>query len=294
SITFKLQSGAIGQKVTAAVYFTDGNKLPAAEVPLSTTDTLVISSTAQTWYTLPIAGSPLYLPPGNYLVGVKEVNGSTPIGMTFSTTDFVPNSSYIFAEGFGWTKSEDFWVGEFIYLIRANFGVSSPLLSTSICSVDASCSSCCDGEATVMASGGVLPYSYQWNDSLLQITPTATGLCPGDYMVIVTDSIGNVDTAYVTINGPVGINGSITDNGIKLYPDPTPGMINIEFSAEEIKVASISVYNIIGTKVYEITPGSNAKKNHYTIELSNQPDGAYFVQIQTADRVITKKIILNK
>ncbi|MBN4051407.1 SprB repeat-containing protein, partial [bacterium AH-315-M05] len=45
-----------------------------------------------------------------------------------------------------------------------------------------------DGTAIVSATGGILPYTYLWNDSLGQTTTTATGLPAGSYVVIVTDS----------------------------------------------------------------------------------------------------------
>jgi gliding motility-associated-like protein len=59
-------------------------------------------------------------------------------------------------------------------------------LSTS--QVDNVCFGECLGTATVtMNSGGTPPYSYQWDDPLLQTTPTAITLCAGNYTVTVTD-----------------------------------------------------------------------------------------------------------
>jgi len=65
--------------------------------------------------------------------------------------------------------------------------------------------STCNGTATVTVSGGTAPYTYSWNDSQLQNTPTATGLCEGVYEVVVADAIGNSSTFSVTIvnNVPV-------------------------------------------------------------------------------------------
>ena len=51
--------------------------------------------------------------------------------------------------------------------------------------------SACNGTATVNVNGGTPPYTYAWNDSLMQSTQTATGLCGGNYCVTVTDTIGN-------------------------------------------------------------------------------------------------------
>ncbi|MBN4062355.1 SprB repeat-containing protein, partial [Bacteroidales bacterium AH-315-I05] len=45
-----------------------------------------------------------------------------------------------------------------------------------------------DGQVTVTVSGGVLPYTYEWDDDSLQTTSTATGLSTGVYTVFVSDT----------------------------------------------------------------------------------------------------------
>ncbi len=71
------------------------------------------------------------------------------------------------------------------------------LLITS--AVDASCAAGSGGEATVSVMGGTTPYSYSWNTSPVQTTATATGLRPGTYTVLVTDSNDCVKTADVVV-----------------------------------------------------------------------------------------------
>jgi len=56
--------------------------------------------------------------------------------------------------------------------------------------INASCSGICDGIATVIASSGIAPFTYLWNDIDTQLTATATGLCAGVYSVTVTDASG--------------------------------------------------------------------------------------------------------
>ena len=48
----------------------------------------------------------------------------------------------------------------------------------------------CNGTVSVAVSGGTPPYKYLWNDTKLQTTATASGLCAGTYRVVVTDAIG--------------------------------------------------------------------------------------------------------
>ncbi|MEA3448098.1 MAG: hypothetical protein U9Q98_06570, partial [Bacteroidota bacterium] len=57
----------------------------------------------------------------------------------------------------------------------------------------------CNGEATVNVTGGTLPYSYEWDDSMSQLTETATGLCGGTYCVTVTDADNTTASACVDV-----------------------------------------------------------------------------------------------
>jgi FG-GAP-like repeat/Secretion system C-terminal sorting domain/SprB repeat len=56
-----------------------------------------------------------------------------------------------------------------------------------------------DGEAIATIVSGVSPYTFQWNDPLMQSDSIADNLPKGNYQVIVTDSLGCIDTSYVSI-----------------------------------------------------------------------------------------------
>jgi len=68
----------------------------------------------------------------------------------------------------------------------------------------------CTGDATVAGSGGTAPYNYSWNDPAMQSTAMATGLCAGNFVVNVTDSVGCVDSTNVSISDLGGVSSSIS------------------------------------------------------------------------------------
>lgn len=67
---------------------------------------------------------------------------------------------------------------------------------------NALCNNQCNGSVTVSGSGGTAPYTYSWNTSPVQNTPTAANLCAGSYTVTVTDATGCQTTQTVTITQP--------------------------------------------------------------------------------------------
>lgn len=84
-------------------------------------------------------------------------------------------------------------------------GVSASLQSVS----NMSCNNTCNGSATMTGTGGAGPYTYSWNTFPVQITPTASNLCAGNYMGIITDNNGCSDTVQATITAPLPVALSI-------------------------------------------------------------------------------------
>ena len=67
-------------------------------------------------------------------------------------------------------------------------------------STNATCSTCADGTANVIAHGGTAPYHYTWYTSPLQSTDSISGLAHGTYHVCVTDANGCTACDSSTVN----------------------------------------------------------------------------------------------
>jgi hypothetical protein len=80
---------------------------------------------------------------------------------------------------------------------------------------------------------------------------------------------------------------------ISVYPNPTSGNLNIAVNSAGNTTAEISIYNIIGTAVYDKTLSAGEKKN-ILLDLSAQASGIYILKIKTPEGVGTKKIVINK
>jgi hypothetical protein len=67
-----------------------------------------------------------------------------------------------------------------------------------------------------------------------------------------------------------------------VYPNPTNGKVRIE--AENIQ--NISVFNSLGAKIFEAPMNGNA----FEYDFSHQATGAYFIKVETAKGVETKRV----
>ena len=86
------------------------------------------------------------------------------------------------------------------------------LVSGSITKTDISCNGGSNGSIFLTPSGGVLPYTFEWNDGMK--TQNRTGLAPGVYTVTIKDVNGCTGVTSVTIAEPtalVATAGTITN-----------------------------------------------------------------------------------
>ena len=74
---------------------------------------------------------------------------------------------------------------------------------------------------------------------------------------------------------------------MSIYPNPTNGMLNIT-SNEEID--SVEIFNSVGTAVISSTVAGNSS----SIDMSNLPNGMYFVRVYTANGIETVKVVLER
>ncbi|MEO8587785.1 MAG: gliding motility-associated C-terminal domain-containing protein [Flavobacteriales bacterium] len=95
-----------------------------------------------------------------------------------------------------------------------------PLIATPT-QTNVTCGTLCDGTASVLVSGGTMPYTYVWTPAppAGQGTPNISGLCAGAYSVLITDANGCTLTVPFTITSPAPILVSL-----QVLPASCPGV----------------------------------------------------------------------
>lgn len=80
----------------------------------------------------------------------------------------------------------------------------------------------------------------------------------------------------------LGVENRLADK-VKLYPNPTTGLLNIS----GFESADVAVYSSTGALV-----GEYKDFNGTSIDISGMPNGIYFINIQTEEDVVTKRVTL--
>lgn len=93
------------------------------------------------------------------------------------------------------------------------------------------------------------------------------------------------DDLGFTINWPQAINEfSKNELGLKVFPNPSFGTVNLEWNNAEI--ATVTIVDLIGKTIV-----NTSAKEHFVI--NDLPKGMYFVNVRNQFGAATKKLILN-
>jgi len=142
---------------------------------------------------------------------------------------------------------------------------------------------------TVTATTGTAPYTYEWNtgETTQSIIPDSSGT----YYCIVTDANGCQDWSNQYVYTSTSIS-ELNSNKMLVYPNPTNGILNIEFNNFDNIYTSLSIVNILGDEVYKEQLENTSIKYSNQLDLSEYSNGIYFVKFSSIEKVITKKLIL--
>ena len=142
-------------------------------------------------------------------------------------------------------------------------------------------------------------YTYLWSPSswlsdTTTSSPSATPNNTTNYIVTVTDSISGIsktDTIFVTVDICTSIPDTKKLYNLKIYPNPTDGLIYIESSLKIKENATINLMSVEGKLVYSKLLLKDL--NSWNIDLSHLNKGVYLLHFNYNNQKSIKKIILN-
>ena len=151
--------------------------------------------------------------------------------------------------------------------------------------------SICNGLTDTLTANGAT--TYTWN---IGATTNSVSVSPANitiYTVTGTDiNTGCVNTAtqtiYVTNCTAAGIQEiAVINDGFKVYPNPANEMLTVAGLA---KNSMLYINDMLGNKIKEV----NVESELTNIDISNLNNGMYFLNVQTASHILTKKIIIQR
>ena len=92
---------------------------------------------------------------------------------------------------------------------------------------------------------------------------------------------------YISV-GNVNVKDQGLDKALRLYPNPTSGLVNVTWNGDMTGELTLSVFNILGKELSE----TKMQARSTTVDLGNQPDGLYILKVQAGEKIITKKLAL--
>ena len=170
--------------------------------------------------------------------------GDTATFINASTTSqgTITNSSWAFGDGYlsSETNPKHYYQNPGTYQVSLevtnSFGctasstvpinIHTPPTST-VSTTDVLCHGGHSGTATVEASGGTAPYSYQWNNGYN--TAQISNLAAGQYSVTINDANSCESTNLATISEPTPLTSSVITSNVSCY-GMNDGMIDISVS----------------------------------------------------------------
>ncbi|MBD3332067.1 T9SS type A sorting domain-containing protein [candidate division GN15 bacterium] len=202
-------------------------------------------------------------------------------------------------------------VADLVYLIRVIRGDANPYVKVSPVSteytVNGSIVSVDDamGAAHIVVSGNAAPelladgmemkFNYDGQNTQVLVYSMDLNTFQGEFL----NAGGNV--VSIEFGSPAG--GTVTAKGTTVpntyelaqnYPNPFNPTTTIEFSLEQASQYTLSIYNVTGQKVHEVSDMGNAGQNSVVWDASGQASGVYFYKLESDNFSATKKMMLLK
>lgn len=135
-----------------------------------------------------------------------------------------------------------------------------------------------------------IPGPTQWRLDSINLTPY---LKNGPFQIIfrnITNFENNVyldDINLITRQ----TNPILEKEKVLVVPNPTTGMLSVQFLDFPQSLEAVSVFNGIGQLLYRKTASAVNAQNRIEFNLTHESDGIYFVRITYSDHTLVKKIV---
>lgn len=134
-----------------------------------------------------------------------------------------------------------------------------------------------------------VPLASEWRKDSIDVSAYSGN---NNVMFVFRNTTGNENNVYIDdVNvRTVKINPNLKARGFMVTPNPTSGLIAIQFYPQPTDLIAIQIYNSVGQMIGQIQTGSEPNV-YYNFDLSRYAQGTYFVKAVYTDKVLIKKIV---
>lgn len=155
-----------------------------------------------------------------------------------------------------------------------------------------------DGDTILFINTSTNAINYFWDfgDSITSTEKNPRHLFTSEgtkTVVLVASNQCSSDTFYFTIT-IIGENElELADYWLRVYPNPGDGKFTIQISGIQNPATKIKVFNILGEVVYrsQISPDKHRGKSQIPFDISEEPPGIYFIQLNSGENIFNQRII---
>lgn len=151
-----------------------------------------------------------------------------------------------------------------------------------------------DGAIDITPTGGTnTAYTFEWTqDGVAYSTEEdLTNLSQGEYCVTITDENGCTVEECYTVAMIVNTNNPELEQLISILPNPTSGLVNVNFKLNSSRDVQIQWFDYIGRMLIDGSTEAVSEKS-FTFDLSDMPSGVYLVRVRVDNDVLVKKVIV--
>jgi len=253
-----------------------------------------------------VFGVNTYLTPGVYLGNLQSVNGcDSNVVLDLTVLPLQTSTQNIII-----CAGDSVIIGTNIYydngihtdVFNSTTGCDSVLITEVILSDPSANLSFNSSSLNAFVTGGTLPYYFELGNqngmilnsfnnygTTISINPVTNGL----YYFFIIDANNCIsDTVFYQVNV---FPSSLLDfqiNDLFIYPNPSRGLFNISFESLKSQDFEITLFNMIGKEIFSDKFDDFFGKYNHQIDLSTKSKGIYFLEIETNEGLINKKLIM--
>jgi hypothetical protein len=146
---------------------------------------------------------------------------------------------------------------------------------------------------TPQATTAFVPTATDWRLETINLSAYSTS---NNVMVKFTNITDNGDQLYVddiNVSSFTGLKDLQMKSALNLYPNPTNGQLSLQLNMPVSGNFQARVYDVMGRTITTLAE-ANSLGGKYNIDLSQNPNGFYFVEVITDGSTITRKVLLDK